>query len=226
MSTPIFEKDEQFFPAFEPNQPSQSQSQAHAQRHARRSSDEDSTLQGEAPDDRDQNHLRVTTSYVSGPDHLSHIRSPTSPSAQREHAQRLDDDLLLLRAERVVSSAERSAQEELGRSRSMARSRSRNVSEPADDFDIGTTPIHEKTKIYQPPANPTTRLSRAFKRLHNSSFLVRYFFYISPLAILLLVPTLLGHFIFPDANVGGVELFWFGIWYVQFLIEVIFEHIF
>lgn len=81
-----------------------------------------------------------------------------------------------------------------------------------DDFDIGTTPIHEKTKIYQPPANPTTKLSRAFKRIHNSSFLVRYFFYISPLAIVLLLPTMLGQFVFPTANVGGVKLFWFGIW--------------
>src|SRR3954463_12247327 len=132
MSTPIMEKDKYSFPAFAPNHPSQHHSQNQAQSYERRSSDEDGTLQGESHDEGyDNDHLRVTTSYADGPDHLSkNSRSPRSPSAQREQARRLDDDLTLLKAERVVSNAERTAQLEadgIGRSKSMARTRSRNA---------------------------------------------------------------------------------------------------
>jgi len=210
MSTPVTEKEQYSFPAFAPNQSSQQQS------YERRSSDEDGTLHDELHNDGyDNNHLRVTTSYVDGPDHLGK-NSPRSPSAQREQARRLDDDLMMLRAERVVSNAEKSAQEEasgMGRSKSMNRSRSRNASEPADDFDIGTTPIHEKTKIYSPPANPTTKLAKFFKNVHNRIWVVRWFLYITPLTALLLIPVLLGFYVFKGASVGGVELKWFGIWY-------------
>ena len=205
MTTPINEKDSYSFPAFEPNDPTNPTRE-------RRSSDEDGTLQGEPPDDSIDNHLRVTTSYVKGDDHQYRDQSPMSPSAQREQSRRLDDELEMLRAERVVSNAERSNQDSIGRSRSMGRSRSRTNAEPIDDFDVGTTPIHEKTKVYQPPANPSTKLAKIFKKIHHSSFLVRYFLYISPLVILLLIPLLFGLLLFKEANVGGVRLFWFGVW--------------
>jgi hypothetical protein len=208
MSTPIHEKEQYSFPAFAANTEAR-------QNCDRRSSDEDGTLQGEAIESSiDHNHLRVTTSYVNGHEKLDHnqSRSPTamSPAAQREQSRRLDDDLEMLRAERVVSNAERSNED--GRSRSMARSRSRTNAEPVDDFDVDTTPIHEKTKVYQPPADPTTKIAKFFKKVHNSSFLVRYFVYITPIALLLLIPLLFGLLLFPDRTVGGVELFWFGIW--------------
>jgi len=211
------EKDQYSFPAFAPSHPSNHPGQSQNPQYERRSSDEDGTLRGGSYDEAyDNNHLRVTTSYADGPDHLSkNSHSPRSPSAQREQARRLDDDLTLLKAERVVSNAERTAQLEadgIGRSKSMARTRSRNASEPADDFDIGTTPIHEKTKIYQPPANPTTKLAKFFKRVHNSSWIVRWVFYIAPVTLLLLIPVLLGRLLFRTASVGGVKLFWFGIW--------------
>jgi hypothetical protein len=205
MSTPVYEKEQYSFPAFEPNNSTNST-------HERRSSDEDGTLQGEPPDDSIDNHLRVTTSYVKGDDHQRRDTSPMSPSAQREQSRRLEDDLEMLRAERVVSNAERSNQESIGRSRSMGRSRSRTNAEPIDDFDVGTTPIHEKNKVYQPPANPTTKLARIFRKIHHSSFLVRYFLYICPLVLLLLIPLLFGLLLFKQTTVGGVKLFWFGIW--------------
>ena len=207
MSTPVYEKEQYSFPAFESDQPATSAYEA-------RSSDEDVTLQGEPPDDSvAHEHLRVKTSYLEGREHLDHRDpSPMSPSAQREQSRRLEDDLEMLRAERVVSSAEKSQQESMNRSRSMARSRSRTNAEPIDDFDVDTTPIHEKTKIYQPPANPTTKFAKIFKRVHNSSFLVRYFCYITPLALLLLIPLLFGLLLFKQSTVGGVRLFWFGIW--------------
>ncbi|CZR65821.1 related to mechanosensitive ion channel [Phialocephala subalpina] len=209
MSSPIHEKDQYSFPAFAADPPAN-------QQHQRRSSDEDGTLQGEIADDGvEHNHLRVTTSYAEGQHNLEkeRDRSPMSISQQREQSRRLDDDLEMLRAERVVSNAEKSNEDSMGRSKSlMGRSRSRNPAEPLDDFDINTNPIHEKTKIYQPPPNPTTKLAKTFKKIHNSSFLVRYFFYISPLTILLLIPVLLGLLVFERSTVGDVRLFWFGIW--------------
>jgi len=217
MSTPIHEKEQYSFPAFAP-------SQEEDQGHFRRSSDEDGTLRNDDSqegdgllyDEIDHNRLRVTTSYVTGQDHIGKEDrgdlSPMSVSQQREASRRLDDDLEMLRAERVVSNAERSAQESMGRSKSMNRSRSRTAPEPVDDFDVGTTPLHEKTKIYQPPENPSTKFSKIFKKIHNSSFLVRYFFYILPLTVILLIPMLLGLLVFKQAKVGEVRLFWFGIW--------------
>ncbi|KAF4625157.1 hypothetical protein G7Y89_g13011 [Cudoniella acicularis] len=208
MATPTYEKEQYSFPAFAPNNPPDNGD--------RRSSDEDGTLQDDGLDEGiDNNHLRVTTSYVDGDDHNGkdyRSRSPMSPAAQREQSRRLDDDLEMLRAERVVSNAERSNQDGMGRSKSMNRSRSRTAGEPVDDFDVGTTPIHEKTKVYQPPENPSTNFSKIFKKIHNSSFLVRYFIYITPLVILLLIPLLFGLLLFKDATVGDVRLFWFGIW--------------
>lgn len=219
MSTPVHEKGQSSFPAFAPNQEAENAYQ--------RSSDEDGTLRNESEeadepllyedvdiDDIDHNHLRTTTSYIDGPDHISKEARGLSPSMsvsqQREASRRLEDDLTMLHAERVVSNT--TNQDSMARSKSMNRSRSRTVAEPIDDFDVGTTPIHEKTRVYQPPANPTTKFSKLFKRIHNSSWLVRYFFYISPVTILLLIPMLLGLLVFKQTAVGGVKLFWFGIW--------------
>ncbi|KAL2070946.1 hypothetical protein VTL71DRAFT_13972 [Oculimacula yallundae] len=216
MSTPITEKEQFSFPAFAPdpapNNGHNTQTLPGNNYHDRRSSDEDGTLKDPENDDMDRNYLRVTTSYADGPDHIDRDRSPLSPSQQKEQSRRLDDDLEMLRAERVVSNAEHTNADSIGRTKSMARSRSRTAVEPEDDFDIGTTPIHEKTKIYKPPKHPTTKIAKVFKRIHNSIFLVRWFFYIAPVTILLLIPTLLGLLVFKDATVGDAYLFWFGIW--------------
>jgi len=170
-------------------------------------------------DEQPSHKLHTTTSYADGPDHLNRMpqaqESYRTASEQRnDETQRLGDDLLMLEVEQVVNRVETANDEmHIGRNKSLARSRSRhNGSEPADDFDIGTTPIHEQTKIYKPPANPTTKLAKFFKSIHQSSFLVRYFCYIAPLCILLLIPLLFGLLLFKTAHVGGVRLFWFGIW--------------
>lgn len=176
------------------------------------SSDEDGTLQGEVDDDEDHNHLRVETSRVRGQDQHIYGQSPLSPSQQRERTSRLDDDLKVLQAERLVSIDE--AQRELTKEESqpIARSRSRTNQEPVDDFDISTNPIHVIKKIYQPPTLPATKLAKFFKKIHESSFLVRYFVYITPVTLLLLIPILLGLLLFKRSTVGGVELRWFGVW--------------
>ena len=48
--------------------------------------------------------------------------------------------------------------------------------------------------------------------IYSSSFLVRYFFYIVPVVLILLIPLLLGVFLFPDSTVGGVRMLWFCVW--------------
>ncbi|CRG91760.1 hypothetical protein PISL3812_08812 [Talaromyces islandicus] len=128
-----------------------------------------------------------------------------SPSARREHALRLDDDLAVLEAERVVSNSQRSENYSLQHSRS-------RPPQPVDEFDVATNPLHETAAIYNPPENPNTSLAKIFKRIHQSSFLVRYFFYISPVTLIILIPLLLGAIVFKDAGVGGVRMLWFCIW--------------
>lgn len=93
------------------------------------------------------------------------------------------------------------------------RSRSR-APEPLDEFDTATNPIHERTAVYKPPEHPSTKVARFFKAVHQSSFLVRYFTYIAPVAFLLSIPIFIGAFLprGQNASVGGVELLWFGVW--------------
>ena len=187
-----------------------------------RSSDDDGTYVGE-----DLSHQHSNTSAQANPPRIAtgrprsgtHLTVETqydqphqmqSPSQTREQASRLDDDLAVLQIERGILDAE-SLDKGHSVTRSMQRVRSRR-DEPIDDFDAATNPLHEQAARYKPPANPTTKFSKFFKRVHNSSWLVRYFTYITPLVLLILIPLLVGALAFPDANVGGVELVWFSIW--------------
>lgn len=131
-----------------------------------------------------------------------------TPSARREHATRLEDDLMLLHAERVASRSTQGAENDHA---SLGRSRSRRT-ERVDEFDEATNPLHEKAAIYKPPEKPNTKLSAFVKKIHQSSILVRYFTYIVPLVLLLLIPLLVGALKYNTANVGGVKLMWFAIW--------------
>ncbi|KAH3085815.1 hypothetical protein KXW78_006963 [Aspergillus fumigatus] len=152
------------------------------------------------------NHLRVDTSYDDTQ------RLPLrSPSAARERSLRLEDDLALLEAERVASRSTHEEMEKGSKAESISRirsHRSRNV----DEFDEATNPLHEKAAVYNPPENPNTKISKFIKKVHESSFIVRYITYIVPLVVILLIPLLVGALAFPDANVGGVSLLWFSVW--------------
>jgi hypothetical protein len=151
--------------------------------------------------------LKVDTSYLPEDDEYAPMRTP---SARREQATRLEDDLMLLQAERMTSRSTHEADDEHDRN-SINRARSRR-SEQVDEFDEATNPLHEKAAIYKPPEKPNTQIAVFVKKLHQSSFLVRYVTYISPLVILLLIPLLVGALVFPNASVGGVQLMWFSIW--------------
>ncbi|PYH38230.1 Mechanosensitive ion channel family [Aspergillus neoniger CBS 115656] len=159
------------------------------------------------------NHLRVDTSYND----LDRT-ALASPVTAREESTRLEDDLVVMEAERMVSRSTQEAESKKsvhdGRpstSRSRSRSRSR-PNEHVDEFDEATNPLHEKAAVYNPPENPNTNIARFVKKLHESSFIIRYLTYILPLVIILLIPLLVGALAYPDASVGGVRLVWFSVW--------------
>lgn len=183
-----------------------------------RSSDEDGTVVGDdsahlnpdpAPHTRPRAHSHLTVN-VDDDMHGGDYRSMASPSQTREQNKRLEDDLAMLEMERQVSN-ENNLERETSNGRSLRRTRSRRE-DPIDEFDTATNPLHERAAVYKPPEHPSTNLAKFFKKVHNSSFIVRWFTYITPLVLLLLIPVLLGFFVYPDALVGCVELKWFGIW--------------
>jgi hypothetical protein len=207
MTTPVDERHEPQYTTH--NGPSQPINLPHE-----RSSD-DGTVVGEEPlrhrspgRHRSVSHLTIPVDD-GGMDGLRGLGSPNSQT--REEAHRFDDDLQMLHVEQQVSSADDRVSGEVGRAKSMHRSRSRRE-EPVDDFDVATNPLHEKAAIYKPPEHPNSNLGKIFKRIHGSSFIVRYVTYITPLVLILLIPLLLGALLFKNASVGGVELVWFSIW--------------
>ena len=139
-----------------------------------------------------------------------YLGGQTEQTQSREQEHRLNDDLAMLQAERVVSNAQSYDPNNLHNSTSMHRTRSRP--EPIDQFDVNTNPIHEKTANFTPPEHPSTKAAQIFKKIHDSSFLVRWFLYIVPLVLIILVPLLLGALVFKQASVGGVRLMWFCVW--------------
>lgn len=144
-------------------------------------------------------------------DRQDYFGGKTTQLQSRDEKNRLEDDLAMLHAERVVSNSQ-SQQLSPNLSRSMSMHRSRSRPEPIDQFDVNTNPIHEKTATFKPPENPAGRFAKTFKRIHESNFLVRYFCYIVPLVLIILVPLLLGALLFTQATVGGVRLLWFCVW--------------
>ena len=193
MSTPVEEiRQPQFAP---PQYP------AHNGRSS--NSDDEGTLSNEY--DRPE---RSTTNDTQAHNYLG---GNTAQSQSREQEQRLEDDLAMLQAERKVSrSQSQQAPSALHRSMSIHRSRSRP--EPVDQFDVNTNPIHEKASTFQPPEHPDGSFGRMFKRIHDSNSLIRYFMYIMPLVLIILIPLLIGGLIFKSATVGGVRLLWFTAW--------------
>ncbi|KAF1346888.1 Mechanosensitive ion channel-domain-containing protein [Delphinella strobiligena] len=155
---------------------------------------------------RQGSHLTATTINERG------SRGISSPSQTREASSRLDDDLEMLKIERHISRIAEEREEEDATS-TVGRSRSRR-DDTVDEFDIATNPIHEKTAIYKPPAHPVGKFSKMIKKIHQSSFLVRYVTYITPVVLILLIPLLIGALVNPvtSASVGGVQLLWFMIW--------------
>lgn len=142
------------------------------------------------------------------PDQTQYM-SPSSES--REQATRLHDELTVLKLERATSN---DASPEIKPSQSR-RLRPRDVRE-AEKEDVFNAP--DPSQAISPPQlqqpSPLNHVFRAYKKLPRG---IRYFFYMIPVAAVLLTPVLLGIFLPPDQRAviggpGGVELLWFGIW--------------
>ena len=188
MSTPVEEIRQPLYP-----QPSYTQNRSS-------NSDDEGTLSNEF--DRPEKANAIEQNYVGG---------TASQSRSRAEEQKLEDDLAMLQAERQVSRTQtHQTVNHLHRSATVHRARSRP--EPVDQFDVNTNPIHEKANAFRPPENPTGTVGRAFRRVHDSNTLVRYFMYIVPLVLIILIPLLLGGMVFKRATVGGVRLLWFCVW--------------
>lgn len=154
--------------------------------------------------------LRVEFDKTLGNDSSPRFDPQPSASQAREEASRIQDDIALMNAEKVAS---QQLQAQDNGSTLLRKSRTRPA-EPVDDFDTATNPVHERTQVYKPPEHPTTNFAKFFIYIHGSSWLVRYFMYIVPIFALLLIPVLMGALLpaGKDANVGGVQLMWFGVW--------------
>ncbi|KAF7555535.1 hypothetical protein G7046_g6526 [Stylonectria norvegica] len=129
-----------------------------------------------------------------------------SPSGQRANANRLNDDLELLRVEREISNQEHDAA-------SNVKSRNHNA-EPEDAFN---QPMPAETLRHEKKKAPDTAVLKFWIFLKKFPRFVRYTVYLFPGAAILLIPVLLGALAFNTADravggYGGVYLMWFGIW--------------
>ena len=149
-----------------------------------------------------------TSNVKSDLGHLPPEPSPLSPGDSREAANRLHDDLELLRAERVVSHQERDSIRPRSR-------RSHSLQERVEDA-FNTTAPSPTTPAAAAPLKATwlTKLWLALKRFPR---VLRYAAYASPAGVILLIPIFLDLFAYdgkgdPVGGRGGVQLLWFGIW--------------
>lgn len=129
-----------------------------------------------------------------------------SPAESREAANRLNDDLELLRAERVVSHQEHSSR----------HSQIRNRSTHSRVEDAFNTDSHNEKVA--PALKNKTWLTKLWASLKKFPRVLRYVLYAIPAAIIILIPVFLDLYAYDEGNSkpvggkGGVQLLWFGIW--------------
>lgn len=143
---------------------------------------------------------------------------------RREQQYRLHDELAVEEIERQMSSLNpppditvTSARSHASGSGSLRRQGSVSVkgTEPIDEFDQATNNLHDQAVALaanNQEHKAATGIAKFIKKVHESSFLVRYFTYIVPVFLILMIPLLIGALAFPRANVGGVYLLWFSVW--------------
>ncbi|KAI5857715.1 Mechanosensitive ion channel-domain-containing protein [Tricharina praecox] len=132
-----------------------------------------------------------------------------SPSRAREEAHRPFDDLELMKAERVAS---KSSRDIYRASSKRDRDFAARPDTTSDVLEEETNPVHKTGKPWKPPTQPATKFAKLFKKVHESSWVVRYFTYIVPVALVLLIPLLVTAIRYPDHTTGGVYTKWFMIW--------------
>ncbi|BFZ61078.1 hypothetical protein YB2330_002136 [Saitoella coloradoensis] len=155
---------------------------------------------------------RVTTppGSVSSQQFLSekNLLSPTR-STRRADTFRFEDELEIARAEQLAHEA--TVQDQTSHKGTRLTSKTKAAQ---DDFDrLANRKEHgQHPGLWIPPKEPITAFGKLFLKMHHYSILTRYFFYMLPLALVLLIPLFIGAFAFYDASIGGVRMMWFFIW--------------
>lgn len=147
---------------------------------------------------------------VVDPTHLAPDHAPLDIMDSREAASRLVDDLEVLRAERFVSNQENQSRR--------SKSRNRSHADHEDDaFNTTTSAATAAPHHHHQVPSKSTFLTRVWGRVKKFPRFIRYFTYMTPVAVLLLIPILLDIYAFhydskPVGGRNGVQLLWFGIW--------------
>ncbi|KAK0615924.1 Mechanosensitive ion channel-domain-containing protein [Bombardia bombarda] len=140
------------------------------------------------------------------PFYLAPDQSAMSPSGSREANNRLNDDLELLRAERIVSHNEHESSRQ-------SRSRNRSAVSGVEDAFNTSSPANP---THAPAPHKTTWLTKLWHMIKKFPRVLRYVVYAIPPGALILVPIFLDRFDgsnnSPVGGNGGVKLLWFGIW--------------
>ncbi|KEY63980.1 hypothetical protein S7711_08705 [Stachybotrys chartarum IBT 7711] len=151
---------------------------------------------------KEKNESVDTSNTLTIPLHPTFSHDPrmevTSPTSNRADMNRLNDDLELLRAERLISHQENTD----------TASRLKRGPEPDDTFNH---PVHKETMTVK-RKDTDALLYKFWCFLKKFPRFIRYLVYLLPGAGLLLIPVLLGRANGSSVNVGGVSLMWFGIW--------------
>ncbi|KAI5808151.1 Mechanosensitive ion channel-domain-containing protein [Peziza echinospora] len=135
-----------------------------------------------------------------------------SASHAREQQHRFIDELELQRAERVATHASKVGPIP-SRMKSTKNIPTLELEEREDEFEVSTNPVHKTSAgVWTPPSKPKTKLAQFLKMVHGSSVLVRYFTYIVPVGLILVIPILLAALVFKSSHVGNVKLLWFCVW--------------
>lgn len=159
MSTPVHEVPEPSFPQYGPPGSFQRQPSISAD-----GSSSEHIYADELPRHELHDPSRANARTVASDDENLRYMSSVSRSRIREENYRLEDDLELLRAERVATNVSGHGGPERSKSR-RDRSRSRvDGIEPVDEFDISTNPAHDNGKgVWRPPEKPANRFAKFLK---------------------------------------------------------------
>ena len=70
----------------------------------------------------------------------------------------------------------------------------------------------ESSVGYDGEEDTLNRMGRIYNKILNFSIITRYFVYVSPLALCIAVPIIVGATAAPNAKIGGVPIVWFFTW--------------
>lgn len=92
------------------------------------------------------------------------------------------------------------------------KSKPHRTNNPTHNYTSNPSPNDDYSEHLSNEKANLTRLHCLYKSLINSSIITRYIVYITPLAILISIPIIVGATAARYATIGGVTLYWFFAW--------------